>query len=227
MYRKTTYRKIKRRDYRDIEELINKSFGMHHYTESPIVLKYLLKMYLRSSLSESTYGAVAVAGGRVTGVVLGRSDRDYRRRFHGIHLLWKAWYFRLMTLFAKLKREDLKDYKKLIASYRYMIYEAEGDYDGEITLFAAERGSWENGVCEQLYTGLTDYWKRVRTKKVYLYTDSTCLYGFFEKRAFKRKKEMLIWTLREGAIVPMSVYLYECDLERKPEDMTGPWQEAI
>lgn len=209
MQQKTRYRNIRRRDYRDIEGLLNQCLGMHHYTNSPIVLRYLLKMYLRSSLSESTYRAVAVSKGRVTGVIMGRAKRDYGRRFHGIHLFWKAWYYRLMMLFAKLNREDLKDYKKLIASYRYMIYEAEGDYDGEITLLAAEPDCWENGVCERLHSGLMEYWKQMRAQKIYLHTDSTCAYDFYEKRGFERRKEMLIWTLRKGSIVPMSVYLYE------------------
>jgi len=59
-----------------------------------------------------------------------------------------------------------------------------------------------------LLSNLCDYLKANSTKNIYLYTDSTCNYGFYDSQGFKRIDEKLITITCENKPISINVFLY-------------------
>lgn len=67
-----------------------------------------------------------------------------------------------------------------------------GEFDGVLTLFAVDEELRGLGVGKSLLKGLLDYLRKHNTKCIYLYTDSTCNYGFYEQNGFERIEQQNI-----------------------------------
>lgn len=59
-----------------------------------------------------------------------------------------------------------------------------------------------------LLSELFDYFNTQNTKQIYLYTDTTCSYKFYEHKGFKRLEKQELKLLRDEKLFTMNVFLY-------------------
>lgn len=203
-----TYRKIRRADYEQIQEIINQSFGLYKYVEHPKVLKSLLQLYLQSCLAEQTCSCVAVKDGKVIGVIMGQAKSEYSFFTHLVPILGVVFYTLKTNVLARIYKCSTKDYKKIHEIYHKFLLGRKEEFDGVLTLFAVTEESRGLGIGKTLLHHLMKYLKKNNTHNIYLYTDSSCNYGFYERQGFVRLCEESMAITREKKQTTLDVYLY-------------------
>lgn len=203
-----TYRKIRRTDYEQIQKIINMSFGLYKYMEHPKVLKSLLQLYLHSCLAEQNFNCVAEKDGKVIGVIMGQAQSEYCFFAHLCPIFAMAFYTLKTNAQASFYKCSTADYKKLHEIYRQLLSERKQEFDGVLTLFAVTEECRGFGVGKALLHQLLEYFKQQDTHKIYLYTDSTCNYGFYESQGFVRLCEERMQITSEKRLTALDVFLY-------------------
>lgn len=211
---KITYREIRKADFESIKNIINESFGLYRYVDNPSVLKSFLNVYLQSCLSEKTFSCVAEKEGKVIGVILGQAKCDYKYFAHLGPIFAMAFHTVAMACKARIYKNNNSDYKRMHQIYHELRSSSGQEFDGVLTLFAVTADCRGLGVGKELVRRLLDYQKNRNTKNIYLYTDSTCNYGFYDNQGFKRLGEKTMQITREHKQVSMDVYLYGYTINR-------------
>lgn len=202
------YRAFKKEEYSSIADILSRAFGLHRYVSNPRLLQILQQQYVYSCLSEATFIRVAEEDGKIIGVIMGKSQSDYRILSHLHFLLLSGWYGMIMKMSSNAKHTGIDDYHKLHHIYHTFSKRHKGTFDGVLTLFAVNNESRGKGVGKTLLSELISYWKEHKTKNVYLYTDTTCNYGFYEHQGFTRLEEETLILTRDEVPFEMQVFLY-------------------
>lgn len=203
------YRKIEKRDYLAVGEILNQSFGLFHYVSDKKTLGCFKLQYVYSCLAEATYTCVAEKDNKIVGVIMENAKTDYSV-FKHILYLWKTIKYSLkMKYYSKKSNTRTDDYDKIHKIYHQFSKKHKGEFDGVLTLFAVDESCRGAGVGKTLLFGLLKYLEAKETKRIYLYTDTTCNYGFYEHMGFKRLEEEEITLKRDGKMFKMKVFLYD------------------
>ncbi|MBS6700732.1 MAG: GNAT family N-acetyltransferase [Clostridiales bacterium] len=202
------YRPMEPKDYAAVCALLNQSFGLSRYVTAPQVLQCFQKQYLYSCLSEATDTCVAEQNGKIIGVIMGNAKRDYQLVLHLKALACTAWYACAMRVHGRRNREGLDSYRDLHQIYHAFSKNHKGEFDGVLTLFAVDEDYRGRGVGKALFIRLMDDLQHYGAHAIYLYTDSTCNYGFYEHQGFHRLEQQLLTLKRDGKPFQMAVYLY-------------------
>ena len=65
-------------------------------------------------------------------------------------------------------------------------------FDAEICFFAVDESTRGTGIGKMLFAKALDYLEQEGTKTLYLFTDSSCTYQFYEKRGMQRLGEKTV-----------------------------------
>lgn len=207
------YREIRKSDHVELQQIICDSFGLHNYINNPRVLKNLLRMYLSSCLAECTFNRIAEKDGKVVGVIMGYSEHDKRNGSNIYHSILSIYHYMALTLNAARFKENASDYMNIQRIYRELIAGREKDFDGTVTLFAVTSNCRGLGVGKSLMQQLFEYFSIKNTKHIYVYTDSKCNYGFYDKHNFVRIGEKSLQVTSKGTADTLDVFLYELSRE--------------
>lgn len=208
------FRAVEKRDYAALEDMICRCFGLHRYIPDPALLRPVLKQYLQSCLAEQTYTRVAQRDGKVIGVIMGAARGDYRPVAHAKAVTLLGWYSLAASVRALIGKGTLKDYHRVHRVYNALLQKRTDTFDGVLTLFAVSEDCRGLGVGNALLDGLLDYLSRRQARHIYLFTDSTCTYDFYERHGFQRLEEERLPIASPGEQGPafMDIYLYGYDL---------------
>ena len=202
-----TYRSIEERDYKEIEALLEQTGYFETFTPNEKVRKLVLEIYLRSCLEEQTYTKVVETQGKVIGILCGRSDADYKRS------VWTPYTCGLLGRLLKLHltkegSATIKAYRDFSKIYKELIQGREEDFDGELTLLLVDENYRGTGIGKQLTQRFLNHMKKAGGQSIYVYTDTGCNYGFYDRLGFvkaaKREEKIEV----EKGNRDMSVYLY-------------------
>ncbi|MEG0693822.1 MAG: GNAT family N-acetyltransferase [Oscillospiraceae bacterium] len=205
---KIIYREIKKQDYNAIQSIINQSFGLYRYVDHPKALATLLKLYLQSCLSEQTFSCVAEKDGEVVGVILGNAKSDFKVVAHLKHMLLTTLLGIKMVAQSFLYKCSTTGYRKLHAIYHDFLKDKKSEFDGVLTLFAVNETCRGFGVGKELLSNFLNYLQKHNTKHIYLYTDSTCNYGFYDSQGFEQLEKRVLTMTCEQQPMEMDVFLY-------------------
>lgn len=139
---------------------------------------------------------------------MGNAKRDYQLVLHLKALACTAWYACAMRVHGRRNREGLDSYRNLHQIYHAFSKKHKGEFDGVLTLFAVDEDYRGRGVGKALFIRLMDDLQHYGAHAIYLYTDSTCNYGFYEHQGFHRLEQQLLTLKRDGKPFQMAVYLY-------------------
>lgn len=203
-----TYRPMEEKDYLSVGEIINQAFGLYRYVSDEKVLKCFKQQYVYSCLSEATYTLVAEQNDKVIGVIMGNAKSDYTVLAHLKYMLFTFGYGIKMKYYGRKSKVGIEDYKRLHEIYHNFSRKHKGEFDGVLTLFAVNENCRGLGVGKTLLAGVLEYLKKQDVKHIYLYTDTTCNYGFYEYQGFERLEEQSIVLTKDGHSFDMDVFLY-------------------
>lgn len=200
------YRNLVKEDYQCVKELIGEAFGFNKFIKDKKFLDSLLNMYLQTCILGSSFSKVAEKNNKVIGIILGDAQKD-KNRLKKAHNTLSITYTGLKLIMAnKENKKVFKEFSKIHNTYEEIIQGKQDDFQGCIELFIVSEASRGLGVGKTLLNDLFDYMKSMDVKSLYLYTDSICNYGFYERQKFKRLNEKEIYF--ESLQSKLNVFLY-------------------
>lgn len=202
------YRPIEKRDYDAVGEIINRAFSLHTYVGDRKTLEAFKMQYVHGCLSEAQYTCVAEKNGKVVGVIMGRADGDYCFFSHLKYIAQALKYSIKMYIYSRNCKSGIEDYNNLLKIYRSFSKKHMGEFDGVLTLFAVSEDCRGLGIGKTLLDNLFKYFKSKSVKKIYLYTDNTCNYGFYEHMGFIRFEERELEITKNERPFTLDVFLY-------------------
>ena len=198
-----TFRPFRREDAANLEDIIRKTWKYDCFC-SPKTAKRLARVYLANCCSNQTFTQVAVKDGRTVGVIMGRNKDKRPSKHFALRRLWSL----LALLSSREDRMAAKAFSHVDGVDQALLAEQKKDFQGELAFFVLSEDCRGTGIGKALFGRLLDYMKSQDIDNFYLYTDSSCNYGFYEHQGMVRRGEM-ICTLPIGVENKMSFFLYE------------------
>lgn len=209
-----TYRPIRKEDHAHVEDIICKVFSLDAYITNAKLLEAVKTQYLYSCLSEATYTCIAEKEGQTVGVIMGNAKSDYSAIKHFPYLVKDLWYGMKIALYGRKYKKQAAGYKDIHTIYREFSGKHKGEFDGVLTLFAVNQDCRGFGIGKTLLEYLLNYLEKQEVKHIYLYTDTTCTYEFYERRGFERMESKELRMEHGGKPFQMEVFLYGYSLAK-------------
>lgn len=198
----------KKNNYPAVGEILNQAFSLNSYVSDKKILTAFKMQYVYSCLSEATYICAAKRNNQVIGIIMGNAKTDYHLFSHLPYFAAAAWYTMKMIYYSKNDKTGIRDFRHLHQVYRDFSKKHHDEFDGVLTLFAIDERYRNLGVGKELLARFFKYLKDNKVKNIYLYTDTTCNYGFYEHLNFKRLEQQSLTLTKNGHPFNMIVFLY-------------------
>lgn len=198
-------RELKKQDIPVLEDVIRKTW---HYDEFaiPKTARKLAKVYLASCLTNQTYTRVAEVNGVPAGLILGKNIEKHhcplKYRLHQIFALCGL-------MISKEGRGILNFYKSVNDIDSQLLKQCNKDYKGEIALFALSPEYRGLGIGKKLFQCLLAYMKSQSISDFYLYTDTSCNFGFYEHQGMIRQQQYKHLLNAKEKKIEVEFYLYD------------------
>lgn len=201
-------RELKRGDLPALEAVVRKTWSYDKFA-GPATAGRLAKLYLASCLANQTYARVAEVNGVPVGLILGK-NRSLRRCPVRYRIRQTAALCGL--LLQREGREILKFYKGVDAIDDRLLRQCGKEYGGEVALFALAPEYRGMGIGKLLFTALLDYMRGEGIREFYLYTDTSCNFGFYEHQGMTRRQRYRQSVSLKGQKGEAEFYLYDMTL---------------
>ena len=182
-----TLREYKKEDFKVLQNIIRKTW---HYDDlcGPETAQRLARVFLSSCLTNYTFSRVALENGVPVGIILVNHKAKHKCSF------------RLMI-------QQVKAITSLFLSK-----ECKTQYPAELSLFAVDESCRGKGIGKLLFQSALDYVKEEKLDKFYLFTDTSCNFGFYEHQGMIRKKEKEHRFDINGQAAKMNFFIYDYTL---------------
>lgn len=182
------YRPIKRSDYDQLETIIKKVWEYEQFA-SPKIATRLSRVFLASCLVNQTYTCVAVRENEPVGIIMGKNRKKHHKPLkHLIHYWWAI----AQTFIYKEGRQISKMYGEIDKINEALLKRTQTPFDGELALFVMDENQQGMGIGKTLYQNFLEYMSNEELNSFFLYTDTTCNFGFYEHQGLHRlEKEHL------------------------------------
>lgn len=171
-----TFDTLKPSHYPYIEKIIREVWGYDDFT-TPKVANQLAKSFFAACLTDYTDSQVALLNDKPVGVILIKNEKTHKRSL-------KSFLKFLLTTSALLTSKEGRLHRGVFAHVETidheLLTETNITYDGQISLFAVSKESQGLGVGKQLFQYALQEFKKEQINNFYLYTDTTCNYGFYD-----------------------------------------------
>lgn len=216
------YRPYLEQDAQDVKAIINQAFSIDRFVNEPRVVGSALEVGLRTCLLGSTYAHVAVQDGRVVGILMGRvAGRDrLPGRVVNRARLWGSTA--KAAVLGAAQYRSLLQMSRLESVYADLRKATTSPTTDELTLFAVDAATRGLGIGQRLYDGYLAHLRAHGRSDFYLYTDTRCTYGFYEKQGMRRAAEKDMTILLDGAPEPLGVFLYAGDADANTRAKGAP-----
>ena len=179
---KIIYRPFDKRDYKDLEEIIRKTWNYDRFC-GPKTAQAMARLYLASCLSSQDFTCVAERDGRAVGVIMGKNEEKHHPKL-GYRLR------QLRATVSMLSRKDGRRTAKMFGGIdkldRSLLENCGRKFKGELAFFAVAQNQRGTGIGKELFSRFSRFMKDEGIRSFYLFTDSTCNYGFYEHQGMKR-----------------------------------------
>lgn len=210
------FREIQRSDYKALEKIIRDTWNYERYC-SPKIAERMSKLYLASCLANQAFTCVAEKGGEAVGIIMGKNEKNHRMQIqYAIRQLGAA----ATMLCTKEGRQVFKLFYGIDKLDQALLAESGQDFDGELAFFAVGSDQRGTGIGKELFNRLLVYMKSQSIRNFYLYTDSTCNYGFYEHQGMKRigEKKYSLKSHSDEDMLDTLFFLYGYNFENLVEN---------
>ena len=213
-------RRMTRSDYPQLVELIRRTWYADAGAdgqETPDavqdhgVASRLAAIDAQDGLARATHAAVAERDGRIIGVILGSDSARVTRTQRTRHRLRQV-RLALPLLASPAGRGGLMEQLAILRADRALVRAAGKTYPAEIVLFLVAPESKGLGVGGRLFTHMLGTFHEHGIHEYFLFTDTSCDYGFYEYKGLRR---MVTEHIASTDGKPLDCFLYEGDVERR------------
>ena len=199
-------RKYRKEDEASLTGIIREAW---HYDElcTPKTAAKLAKVFLYSCLANQTYTQVAEIDEKAAGVIMAKDIRSHRCPF--------AFRIRqvlsVISLFLSREgRQAARIFRNVSGIDKALSERSRNDYEGEVAFFAVAPEYRGRHIGTLLFEQMLSYMKKEAIRRFYLYTDTSCNYGFYESHGMKRAAEEKETFTIKGKQEEMTFFLYDC-----------------
>lgn len=223
-----TYRPITPADHQDVKALIDQAFDVARFARNPQVLDSVLEVFLRDCLAVSTFSRVAVREGHVVGLILARAAGQPRLPGSLRHRATSWAHVARIAVTGLSDLPSIAQYRTILRSYRELRAEVGTGLDNEIILFAVAEETRGCGVGGRLFEDAMGYLRSHGQRTFFLYTDSDCSYGFYDRRGLIRAATRDISMTLGGRPHDLRVFLYSgsADTDARPGESMPPLESS-
>lgn len=211
MENKIILRELRKTDFSALEDVVRKTWNYDRFA-TPKAAKKLAKVYLASCLTNQTYAQIAEVNGKPVGIILGK---NIEKHHCPLRYRWRQITALCQLLASKEGRDILGVFKNIDHIDRELLSQCEKDYKGEVALFALAPEYRGLGIGKKLFLRLMDYMRDEQIEDVYLYTDTSCNFGFYEHQGMKRQQQYQKVFQMKGQRETMEFYLYDVSVSKK------------
>ncbi len=182
MNQQITFREYKKEDNKFLEDIIRKTWKYDNYFSSKTA-KRTAKVYLASCLLEKTFTQVALLNNEPVGIIMAKNNKSYKKSFKlKLNLIIKS----VPILLCSDGRRSVKLYSKIDELDEDLLKNSRTEFDSEIVFFVLDKKCRSQGIGKELFNKARNYLENSGAKHFYLFTDTTCNFGFYEHLGLKR-----------------------------------------
>ena len=198
---KIEFKDIQKKDFKKAIRFAVKGMHFDRYVDNKILLNLYGRYFWYQELNRATQVIAAYVGERMVGVLLADMKGEEKKYRSFGQLL----YVKLMGFVQKRFHED--DAMLYTETTKQMLkeYLKQNEPDGEIVFLATDPKAKMRGIGSMM---LMELEKREPGKTVYLHTNDSCMYQFYEKRGFERVYETDIELNVKTKKIPMKCFVY-------------------
>ncbi|MFR4758290.1 MAG: GNAT family N-acetyltransferase [Evtepia gabavorous] len=172
----------------------------------PKTAQRLGRVYLRQCLTQQTFTRVAVVDGVPVGIIRGRTRGPTAApgpcaggRPAVLALLATREGRKVARLFSGVERIN-----------QALLSRCPQSYPGQVAFFAVDQPRRGMGLGKRLFQAVMDNMRQEGIGTVFLFTDTSCNYGFYEHQGMVRRAEQTqrIWLGQESGEMTFFVYDY-------------------
>lgn len=205
MKNEIVFREFREEDSKIIEEIIIEAWHYNDLCSSKTAYK-MAKVFLSSCLTNQTYTQVALLNGQPIGVIMAKNSKT-----HKCPLKYRTkQIFSIMSLYlSKEGRKTSKIFSSVSEIDKELLKECKIEYEGEVAFFAISSKARGEGIGKKMFCDMLEYMKSQNINSFYLFTDTTCNYGFYEHQGMTRCNEKSQNFVIQGKKVKMTFFIYD------------------
>lgn len=200
-----TLREYQKQDFTALENIIRETWHYDDFSDQKTASK-LAKVFLSSCLTNYTFSKVAVLDGNVVSIILAKNVEKHRCPFSNRLLQIKS----ILSLYSsKEGRKVSKIFSSVSGIDKQLLNENNKKYLAELALFAVSSSCRGKGIGKMLFHSALEYMKQEKLKEFYLFTDTSCNYGFYEHQGMTRRLEKKHIFNIKGQQAKMNFFIYD------------------
>lgn len=189
-------------------DIIRKTWN-YDQVASPKIARKLSVIFLYSCLAQQTFTKVALIDNVPVGVIMARNKSKEKSN---IKYKFKQFMAIISLLISKEGRQTSKIFKGVSDTDAVLLNEANRDYSGELVFFAVDSDCRGMGLGQKLFSKAKEYMKSDGMNDFYLFTDTTCNFGFYEHNGMTRRGEKRKKVEVDGQMADMKFFIYDFNL---------------
>lgn len=188
-----------------LEAIIRKTWNYDRFCRPEVAAK-MARVYLASCLCNQTFTAVALEDGRPVGIIMGK-DRHTHRCPAGLYIRQLAAIGSL--LLSRQGRQVSRMFGGVEGIDQALLKKTGVAYPGELAFFAVDEGCRGKGLGRGLFDAVVAYMQSRDIHRFYLFTDTSCNYGFYEHMGMVRRAEQAHTIQANQVQGDMTFFLYD------------------
>lgn len=195
-------------DFTVLTEIVRKTW---HYDDfsSPEIAKKLAQVFLTSCLTNYTFSRVAVKNNQPVGIILANNKKTHKTSWR---LKLQQYKSIASLLLSKEGRRVSNIFKDVSQIDKKLLSEVNQDYPAELALFAVDSTAQGKGVGKKLFQEALNYLNEEQLPSFYLFTDTSCNYGFYEHSGMIRRNEKKHTFHMNDRKINMTFFIYDYNL---------------
>lgn len=181
-------RSINKTDYNAIADIISDTWKYKDFCSEKTAHKMGL-LYISSCLCSQTFNKVALKNNEIVGVIMGNDNKNPNTTLKNRIFFTKSY---IKMCLSKEGRKVVKTFRGINGIDKKLLNDSRRTFDSELAFFAVKDNMRGTGVGNALYASLMDYFKEISSANFYLFTDTTCNFGFYEHKGISRIGEKTI-----------------------------------
>lgn len=198
-------RELKKEDMPELENIIRKTWNYDRFAGSKTA-KRLARVFLTSCLTNQTFSRVALLEGKPVGIILAKDSAAHKCPFS---YRWRQICAIASVLFTREGRKVSKIFQGVNGVDQELLKRCETPYPAELALFAVDASCRGKGIGKLLFQEALSYMKEQKLPSFYLYTDTSCNYGFYEHQGMVRRQEQDKVFSINGEEAKMTFFIYD------------------
>lgn len=199
------FRPYKDEDFDELVQSVAKAWHYEEMTDKKTAVK-LARVFLSSCLTNYTYSKVAIYKGKKAGIILVNHYKKHKVRLKDRFVQAKAI---TSLLLSKEGRRVMKTFGSVQDIDKVMISQNGFEYPAEIALFMVNPNFHGLGIGKQLFDFAEEYLKQEKAERYFLYTDTSCSYGFYDHRKLTRRCESYKTLQLKNQTADMGFFIYD------------------